>query len=185
MDSTPKKRVTLKDKTFEVMIPHSELDKRIAAVADKINRDYANVDTPIFVGVLNGSFMYMADLMKKITFNCEVSFVKIASYVGTCSTGTVQELIGLGGNIEGRDVIIVEDIVDSGESIEHTIKLLNAHHPKSLAVSTMFFKPAAYTKHYEIKYPAMEIGNEFIVGFGLDYDQLGRNLADIYVICND
>lgn len=182
MGCTDKKRVTLKDKTFEVMIPHSELDRHIQVIADKINNDYKD-STPIFLGVLNGSFMFMADLMRKINLVCEISFVKIASYSGTSSTGCVHDLIGLCADIEGRDVIIVEDIVDTGESIEHTIKLLEKYHPKSITVATMFFKPNSYGKKYDIQYPAMNIGNEFIVGYGLDYDQLGRNLNDVYVLC--
>ncbi len=185
MNSSDKKRVKLHDRTFEVMIPGSEIDKAISAVAERINRDYRDQETPLFLGVLNGSFMFMSELMKKIDFNCELSFVKLASYSGTNSTGEVQELIGLKNNIEGRNVIIVEDIVDTGESIEHLIRSLVGHRPKSIEVVTLFFKPGSYSKEFPIKYSAMSIGNEFIVGFGLDYDQLGRNLKDIYVVVDD
>jgi hypoxanthine phosphoribosyltransferase len=185
MEHNATKRVTLHDKTFELMIPHEELDRHIAVIAQRINQDYAGKPAPIVLGVLNGSFMFMGDLMKKIEFNCEVQFVKIASYEGTDSTGSVKELIGLNGSIEGRDIIIVEDIVDTGGSIAHLMELLEQKKVGSVAVATMFFKPESYSKSYEIKYPAMNIGNEFIVGYGLDYDQLGRNLKDIFVIVNE
>ncbi|MFR9534983.1 MAG: hypoxanthine phosphoribosyltransferase [Rikenellaceae bacterium] len=178
-------KIKIKDLTFEVMIPEREVDTAVAAVAEKINTDYANTQTPLFLGVLNGSFMFMSDLMKKITFHCEQSFVKLASYEGTQTTGAVKSLIGLNGSIEGRDVIIVEDIVDSGNSIEHLFALLEPMKPASIKVCTLFLKPKAYKKTIPIDYAAMEIGNEFIVGYGLDYDQLGRTLKDIYVVCNE
>ena len=179
------------------MIPAAKIDEAVAAVACRINEDYRDKPTPLFVGVLNGSFMFMSDLIKKIEFNNELSFVKLASYEGTCSTGCVKNLIGLNNSIEGRHVIIVEDIVDTGESIEHMIGELKSHNPASIEVCTLFFKPGSYRKQLPIKYRAMEfclsrglgdvykrqeIGNEFIVGYGLDYDQLGRSLKDIYVV---
>jgi len=176
------KTVKLHDKTFKVMIPAEKIDEAVTAVADRINADYRDVDTPFFVGVLNGSFMFLSDLIKKIEFNSELSFVKIASYEGTRSTGEVRSLIGLSQPIEGRHVIIVEDIVDTGGSIEHMIGELKKHNPASIEVCTLFFKPASYSRRIPIKYRALEIGNEFIVGYGLDYDQLGRNLKDIYVV---
>ena len=185
MGLNAKARVTLHDKTFELMIPHEELDRHIEVIAKRINQDYKDRPTPIILGILNGPFMFMADLMKKIEFNCEIQFVKVASYTGTDSSGCVKQLIGLNGCIEGRDIIIVEDIVDTGGSIEHLMNLLNEHKAGSIAVATMFYKPESYNKSYEIKYPAMNIGNEFIVGYGLDYDQLGRNLKDIFVIVNE
>lgn len=179
------KKVKLHDKTFRVMIPAEELDTAVDRIAERINADYADKDTPLFLGVLNGAFMFMAELMKKIDFNCELSFVKLSSYSGMNSSGKVSELIGLKNNIEGKHVIIVEDIVDTGESMEHLIRSLSGHKPASLEVATLFFKPKAYTKDFPIKYRALEIGNEFIVGFGLDYDELGRNLKDIYVATDD
>ena len=186
MTTATKKRVTLYDKTFEVMIPFEELDQHIEKIAERINRDYSNTpQPPVVLAVLNGSFMFMGDLMKKIEFNCEVQFIKVASYDGGQSTGKVRELIGLSGSLEGRDVIVVEDIVETGNSIAHMIPLLQAKGVASVAVATMFFKPELYKKEFEIKYPAMVIGNDFIVGYGLDYDQLGRNLKDIYVIVNE
>ena len=174
--------IQLHDRKFRIMIPAEKIDEAVTAVAERINRDYADKEPPLFVGVLNGSFMFMSDLIKKIEFQNELSFVKLASYEGTSSTGQVKSLLGLNGSIEGRHVIVVEDIVDTGESIEHMLRDLEARRPASVAVCTLFFKPASYRKSYPIQYRAMEIGNEFIVGYGLDYDQLGRSLKDIYVV---
>ncbi|WP_303272283.1 hypoxanthine phosphoribosyltransferase [uncultured Alistipes sp.] len=176
------KVIKLHDRTFRVMIPAAKIDEAVTAVAQRINADYADKDTPLFVGVLNGSFMFMSDLIKKIEFNSELSFVKLSSYEGTQTTGDVKCLIGLNHSLEGRHVIIVEDIVDTGESIERMVRDLEKLHPASIAVCTLFFKPGSYRKQIPIEYKAMEIGNEFIVGYGLDYDQLGRNLKDIYVV---
>ncbi|WP_295898202.1 hypoxanthine phosphoribosyltransferase [uncultured Alistipes sp.] len=176
------KVIKLHDRTFRVMIPAAKIDEAVTAVAQRINADYADKDTPLFVGVLNGSFMFMSDLIKKIEFNSELSFVKLSSYEGTQTTGDVKCLIGLNHSLEGRHVIIVEDIVDTGESIERMVRDLKKLHPASIAVCTLFFKPGSYRKQIPIEYKAMEIGNEFIVGYGLDYDQLGRNLKDIYVV---
>lgn len=176
------KVINLHDRKFRVMIPAAKIDEAVTAVAQRINADYADKDTPLFVGVLNGSFMFMSDLIKKIEFNSELSFVKLASYEGTQTTGDVKCLIGLNQSLEGRHVIIVEDIVDTGESIERMVRDLEKLHPASIAVCTLFFKPGSYRKQIPIDYRAMEIGNEFIVGYGLDYNQLGRNLKDIYVV---
>lgn len=177
--------IRLHDKRFKVMIPAARIDEVVGAVAERINRDYAGKETPIFLGVLNGSFMFFSDLIKKIEFNSEISFVKLASYAGTASTGEVRSLIGLNGSIEGRHIIVVEDIVDTGESIAHMVAELTKHRPASVEICTLFFKPASYRKQIPIRYAAMEIGNEFIVGYGLDYDQLGRSLKDIYVVTEE
>ena len=176
------KVIKLHDRKFRVMIPAAKIDEAVTAVAQRINADYADKDTPLFVGVLNGSFMFMSDLIKNSEFNSELSFVKLASYEGTQTTGDVKCLIGLNQSLEGRHVIIVEDIVDTGESIERMVRDLEKLHPASIAVCTLFFKPGSYRKQIPIDYRAMEIGNEFIVGYGLDYNQLGRNLKDIYVV---
>lgn len=175
----------LYDKTFQLSIPYAKIAEAVERLAAQINHDYAEVDKPLFVGVLNGAFMFMAELMKSVTLTSEVSFVKLASYSGTSSTGKVQELIGLNGSIEGRHIIIVEDIVDTGESMEHLLAALAEHKPASVAIATLLFKPSKFGKDYEVKYRAMDIPNDFIVGFGLDYDELGRNLKDIYSIVNE
>lgn len=185
MNQNNNNRVTLHDKTFELSIPYEELNKAIQKVADQINEDYKDIDKPLFLGVLNGAFMFMSELMQKINFPCELSFVKLASYVGTSSTGKVQELIGLRNNVEGRHLIIVEDVVDTGESMEHLLRSLSGHKPASVTIATLLFKPTKFTKDYEVKYRAMDIPDDFIVGFGLDYDELGRNLKDIYTIVNE
>ena len=173
--------VKIKDKTFRTFIPESEIQCKVKAVAEKLNKDMAGKN-PLFLAVLNGSFIFAADLMRYLTIPCEISFVKLASYQGTTSVGKVKELIGINQELKGRTVVIVEDIVDTGESIEHMIKELEARNPASVEVCTLFFKPGSYRKTLPIKYRAMEIGNEFIVGYGLDYDQLGRSLKDIYVV---
>lgn len=185
MSQNNNKRVTLHDKTFELSIPYAELDVAIQKVADQINEDYKELDTPLFLGVLNGAFMFMSELMQKIEIPCELSFVKLASYVGTSSTGKVQELIGLRNNVEGRHIIIVEDVVDTGESMEHLLRSLAGHKPASVTIATLLFKPTKFTKDYEVKYRALDIPDDFIVGFGLDYDELGRNLKDIYTIVSE
>lgn len=174
--------IQLHDRKFRVMIPAEKIDEAVSAVAQRINTDYADKDTPLFLGILNGSFMFMSDLIKKIEFNNELSFVKLASYDGDHSSGQVKTLIGLNNSLRGRHIIIVEDIVDTGGSIEQMYLDLQRYEPASVEVCTLFFKPASYSRQIPIKYRAMEIGNEFIVGYGLDYNQLGRSLKDIYVV---
>lgn len=185
MDTVNKKRVRLGDKVFEQFIPYEDLNTAIEKLAGKINRDFAGKETPLFIGVLNGAFMFFSELLQKIDFQCEVTFVKLSSYHGTTSSGTVTELIGLKDNIRGRHVIVVEDIVDTGESIAHLMNSLVGHQPASIDIATMLFKPDSYKKDFPIKYAAMDIPNDFIVGFGLDYNQLGRNLRDIYKIVDE
>ncbi len=171
----------LHDKTFEKTIAHERIVEAIEALATRLNSDYAD-KTPILVGVLNGSFMFMAELAKHLEFTCEVSFVKISSYSGTQSTGSVEELIGLGCDVSGRHIIIVEDIVETGRSIGHIMHALEGMHPASVEVASLFFKPDVYSATKEVKYHALPIPNDFIVGFGLDYNGLGRNLRDIYKV---
>ena len=185
MSQNNKPRVKLHDKTFELSIPYEELNVAIQKVADQINEDYKELETPLFLGVLNGAFMFMSELMQKIEFPCELSFVKLASYSGVASTGKVQELIGLRNNVEGRHIIIVEDVVDTGESMEHLLRSLAGHKPASVTIATLLFKPTKFSKDYEVKYRALDIPDDFIVGFGLDYDELGRNLKDIYTIVSE
>ena len=181
-----KERVTLNDKTFEVMIPAEEIDKAVAKVAERLNNDYASSKKPpIFVGVLSGAYMFLADLVRKTNFNNEVTFVQISSYEGTQSTGTIKQKLGIDFDIKGRDIIIVEDIVETGHSINHMLNYIKSMEPSSVEVCTLFFKPEKYLYDMPIKYCALEIGNEFIVGYGLDYDQVGRGLKDIYVVDNE
>ena len=180
------KKIKLHDLTFEVMIPAEKIDEAVTKIADRLNVDYASTEQPpIFVSVLSGSFMYLADLVRKVEFNNEVVFVKISSYEGTQSTGNVKQQLGIDFDVAGRDLIIVEDIVETGTSIDHMVGYLKSLNPRSVEVCTLFFKPEKYRYEQPIKYCAMEIGNEFIVGYGLDYDQIGRNLKDIYVVSNE
>lgn len=153
----------------------------VLELADRINKDLEG-ETPLFVGVLNGSFMFLGDLMKHVSIPCEISFVKVASYEGTSSTGMVKQLVGLSENIKDRTVVIVEDIVDTGNTIEHLYQSLLTQRPKSIKVATLLFKPSAYTKDIPIDYVALSVPNDFLVGYGLDYDGLGRNLKHIYKI---
>ena len=184
--SNMKQRVTLYDRTFEVMIPAEELDQAVAKVAERLNNDYKDAERPpIFVGVLNGAFIFLADLVRKVTFDNEIAFTQISSYQGTQSSGKITQKLGLDFDIEGRDIILVEDIVETGHSINHMLEYLRSLSPRSVEVCTLFFKPEKYLYDMPIKYCALEIGNEFIAGYGLDYDQIGRNLKDIYVVCNE
>lgn len=174
--------IQLHDKAFRPYISAEKIQGVISSLANKVNEDY-HEKTPLFVGVLNGSFLFAADLIREFDGDCEVSFIKMASYDGTQTTGVVNELIGLKEDIQGRHVIILEDIVDTGNTLEKIYDLLNARQPASLRIATLLFKPKAYQKNIPVDYVAMEVGNEFLVGYGLDYDGLGRNLKDIYIIC--
>ncbi len=175
------KRIKLLDREFELSIPFEKIDNAIAGIADRMNKDLVDKD-PLMICVLNGSFMFAADLMKKLNFPCEISFVKLSSYEGTSSTGKVKELIGLNENIEGRCVVILEDIVDTGFTIEKIKNQLLGYQPAEVKIATMLFKPDACKTDIEIDYTGMEIPNDFIVGYGLDYDGHGRNLANIYTV---
>lgn len=171
----------VKDKEFRVSIPESEILKQVARVAKEINRDYEG-ETPVFLAVLNGSFMFAADLLREITLPCEISFVKMTSYEGVNSTGTIREMIGLNTDITGRPVIIVEDIVDTGLTMAHMLETLKAHNPKSVDICTLLLKPDKLKVNLDVRYCCLEIPNDFILGYGLDYDQLGRNTRDIYTV---
>ena len=171
--------IQLHDKKFEVFIAAEEIDFAITNMAKQIEDDFSD-ETPVFIGVLNGSFMVTADLLKKYDGLCEVSFVKMASYEGMATTTEVKQLIGLNQNLEGRSVIIVEDIVDTGNTIEELKAILKEHKVKHFKIATLFLKPEAYKKDIKLDYVGIRIPNKFIVGFGLDYDGLGRNLKDVY-----
>ena len=173
--------IKIKDKTFKTFIPESEIQKRVAAVAERINHDMAGKN-PLMLAVLNGSFIFAADLMRYLTIPCEISFVKLASYQGTTSTGKIKEVIGVNESLEGRDVVIVEDIVDTGATMKRMLETLGTRNPKSLHICTLLLKPGKLQVPLDIEYAAMEIPNDFIVGYGLDYDQQGRNLRDIYTV---
>lgn len=177
-------KVTLKDKTFRVNIPASDINKAVGEVAHRINVELKD-KKPLFLAVLNGSFMFASDLMKKLTIDCEISFVKVSSYHGTSTSGSVKQLIGLNESIKGRTVVIVEDIVDTGLTIEAVVQQLEAMEPEAIKIATLLYKPEAYRKRIELDYVAIVVPNDFLVGYGLDYDGLGRNLPDIYVLDNN
>jgi hypoxanthine phosphoribosyltransferase len=179
------KQVKLKDKEFGVSIPAEKIQQVISEMAIKINNDYKDKEVPLFISILNGSFMFTADLFKHIDFVCEVTFLKLTSYRGTASTGAVRQLIGVNEAIEGRDVVVLEDIVDTGITLEQILGQLKSFEPASVKVASLLYKPAAYQKDMTIDYIGMEIPNDFIVGYGLDYDGLGRNLADIYTLISE
>jgi hypoxanthine phosphoribosyltransferase len=173
--------IQLHDKNFEIFITEAEINFAIAQMAKQIEDDFQE-DIPVFLGVLNGSFMVFSELMKHYNHPCEVSFVKLASYEGTSSTHEVTSLIGLNQDLKGRTVIVVEDIVDTGNTVEALKNLLKAQEVKHFKIATLFLKPEAYTKDIKIDYVGIRIPNKFIVGYGLDYDGLGRNLNDVYQI---
>jgi hypoxanthine phosphoribosyltransferase len=171
--------IHLHDKTFEPFISAEEIDFAIANMAKQMDDDFFD-EVPVFVGILNGSFMVLSDLMKHYRGMCEVSFVKMASYEGMQTTNEVKQLIGINQNLEGRTVVLVEDIVDTGNTIEELKAIFKEQKVKHLKIATLFFKPEAYKKDIKIDYIGIRIPNKFIVGFGLDYDGLGRNLSEIY-----
>ncbi|EFN92190.1 hypoxanthine phosphoribosyltransferase [Prevotella amnii CRIS 21A-A] len=177
-------RVTILDKTFDISIPEAEILKQVKRVAEQINKDM-NGKNPLFLAVLNGSFVFAADLFRFITIPSEISFVKLASYEGTVSTGKIKEVIGLNEDISGRDVIIVEDIVDTGSTMKRMLETLGTRNPRSLHICTLLLKPGKLSVPLNVEYVAMEIPNDFIVGYGLDYDQQGRNLRDIYTLVQE
>ena len=176
-------KITLKDKTFRTSIPYEKIVEAIDGVAEKINNDFNGCeDIPIILCVLNGSIMFTAELMKRLTFNCQIVSTKLTSYVGTNTTGNVKQAMGLTADIQGRRVIVIEDIVDSGNTIVELKKILEEKGAAESKICTLLLKPDAYKKDVKLDYVAMEIPNDFIVGFGLDYDELGRNYKDIYVL---
>ena len=171
--------ITIQDKKFTPSIKNEVILKEVRRVADEINRDLAGKD-PLFISVLNGSFMFTADLMKYITIPCEISFVKLASYQGVTSTGKVRD--GINNDLNGRTVVIVEDIVDTGITMQHLIETLGTRHPKEIHIASLLVKPENLQVDLNIEYVAMNIPNNFIVGYGLDYNGYGRNYPDIYTV---
>lgn len=164
---------------------YSQIQEAVDNVAQKINQDMKDVDTPLFLGVLTGSFMFFGDLMKRIDFECEMCFIRLASYEGTSSKGEVKQMLGLTKSVKGRSVIVVEDIVDTGATVQELDTILRDSGAREIKYCSLLLKPGHYTGTIKIDYPALEIPNDFIVGYGLDYDQLGRQYKDIYVLDED
>lgn len=178
-------QVRVHDKTFELYIPYERIRAVVENMAEQMNTDFADKN-PLFICILNGSFMFAAELFKRIELvETEISFVKLASYQGDKTTGDVKQLIGLNENIEGRTVVVLEDIVDTGITIENILEQLTKLKPRELKIATLLLKPDALQKKVQLDYIGMEIPNDFIVGYGLDYNGHGRNLLDIYSVINN
>lgn len=174
--------VKVKDKVFKPYLSEQQILAKIDELAARINKDLDGKN-PLFICVLNGAFMFASDLMKKVTIDCEISFIRLKSYHGTSSTGVTKEILGLVDNIEGRTVVLIEDIVDTGRTLVCLLSTLNEQKPESIRTAVLLYKPDAVECEVSLDYVAFEIPNDFIVGYGLDYDGNGRNLNDIYVIC--
>lgn len=177
-------QIKVLDKKFKKSITSEKIQASISVMAEKINHELKNEDV-IFIGILNGAFLFAADLMKQIDFDCQITFLKVASYQGTSTSGNVKRLIGINEDIENKTVVVLEDIIDTGITMESIMKQLNGYSPKSIKLATLLFKPEAFQKDYKIDYTGLVIPNDFIVGFGLDYNGYGRNLKDIYTVVTD
>ena len=176
------KKVTILDKEFELFIPYEKIRSTVEEMAEKMNNDLKDKN-PLFICILNGSFMFAAEIFKRISMlDAEISFVKLASYSGTSTTGSVKELIGLNEDLAGRTVVVLEDIVDSGITIAKTIEQIKSKNPLEIKIATLLLKPEALQVKVPLDYIGIEIPNDFIVGYGLDYNGRGRNLIDIYKV---
>lgn len=176
-------KISILDKTFVPFIGHDELMGCIDSVAERINKDFEGAtDVPIVLCILNGAIMFTGELMQRLNFPCQLVSTKMTSYVGTSTTGEVQQTMPLTASVKGRRVIIAEDIIDTGLTIRAMKRILEDEGATEVRVCTMLFKPEAYRTSEHIDYVGKEIANRFIIGFGLDYNELGRNLRDIYVL---
>jgi len=175
------KTITVKDKEFKLSISAGQINEAVERIAGELNRDLKDKN-PLFLVVLNGAFVFAADLYRKITVESEISFVKLASYSGTASTSEVKELIGLNEKLKGRTIVIIEDIIDTGTTMQYLINKLKYIGAAEVILVALLFKPSAFRESFRIDYLGLEIPNDFIVGYGLDYDGFGRNSADIYKI---
>lgn len=171
--------ITVLDREFSVYITEDEIQSRITALAEKLSEDLKGRDV-LFFGILNGAFLFAADLFRQINFNAQISFIKLASYEGTGSTGKIKELIGWNDDMTGKTVVVLEDIIDTGNTMERIIGELTLRKAIDVKICTLLFKPEAYTKDIPIDYIGFEIPNSFVVGYGLDYDGYGRNFRSIY-----
>lgn len=181
LDSHFKIMINILDKTFVPFISRETIEKRIAELAAGINADYAE-SCPVFIIVLNGAFLFASELVKNVSLACEINFIRLSSYSQTTSTGSVREIIGMDASIAGRDVIIIEDIVDTGLTMSQLITKVKSMSPKSVEIATLLHKPQALKTPVDMRYVGFEIENKFVVGYGLDYDGIGRNLDAIYVL---
>lgn len=179
-----KNRIDVIDLSFETSIPEETIKDRVKQIADEMNNDLADKN-PIFLGILNGAFMFASDLFKQVTIPCQISFLKLASYDGTRTTGTVKQLIGINQELKDRTVVVLEDIVDTGITLETIVRQLSGYQPKEILVATMLHKPEATTREVKLDYVGFEIPNEFVLGYGLDYNGYGRNLPEIYTLVKE
>ena len=173
-------KIKLHDKSFIPFINRKNIDEAVKDLVDQIAEELDPDESPVFIGILNGSFMFAADFIRKYPYNCHITFVKMASYEGTNSSGKIKQLVGLNEDIEGKTVIILEDIIDTGNTLSEIYDIFRDKKVKALKIATLFFKPDVFRKELPIDYIGMSIPDKFIVGYGLDYDGLGRNLPDIY-----
>lgn len=173
------KEILIKDKLFRVLISGRRISRRIDAIASSINSDFEGREV-IFIGILNGAFMFAADLFKRINLKAKISFVKLSSYRGTSSTGNIRELVGLNEDLENKTIIILEDIIDSGETLEWIVNDLTARKVAEIRVAALLLKPDAYSGKIPVDYVGFKIPRDFVVGYGLDYDGFGRNLSSVY-----
>ena len=178
------KRIKVLDKEFEISIPSQKIQQRIQELADEISKDYKDLD-PVFIAILNGSFMFAADLFKKIEIDAQITFLKLASYQGLTTSGTVKQLIGLNQEIKGQDIIILEDIVDTGITLDTIIRQLSGYQPASLKAATLLYKSEACKTDIPLNYVGFKIPNDYIIGYGLDYHGYGRKYKDIYTLVKE
>lgn len=176
--------ITIKDKTFRVSITNEVIQEKVKALAEKMNKDYAGKN-PVFVCILNGAFVFAADLVRYVDFQPDVVFAKYSSYDGMDTTGSVKEVLGVSADLTGKDVVIVEDIIDTGITMSHVLPIFESKGAASVKIATLLMKPEKLRKDITVDYCALEIPNEFIVGYGLDYDGLGRNYKDIYTVVDE
>lgn len=174
-------KINVLDKKFKVSITSEDIQDSIRKIALQMNEDLKGKD-PLFIVILNGAFIFASDLIKQVNVDCRISFLKMASYHGTASTGKIRDLIGIDEDLKGKNLVIVEDIVDTGFTLEHIIDILEKHSPAEIKIATLLFKPNAYKKKIKLDYVGIEIPNDFIVGYGLDYNGYARNTKDIYVL---
>ena len=173
--------IRLKDKTFKEYISATQIREVIHDLAKEMTADLKD-SNPLFLAVLNGSFIFAADLFREFEFDCEICFVKLASYSGTTSKGKVDNVIGLNKDINGRTVVVLEDIVDTGDTVAHLLDILTQHEPRAVKFATLLYKPETYKKNIKLDYVGIKVPADFLIGYGLDYDGLGRNLKGIYVL---
>ena len=178
------KIVQVHDRYFEPFIAEEAIQKEVTRLAREMNRDLATKD-PIFLGILNGAFMFASDLYKQLDFPCQITFLKLASYSGTQSTGSVKQLIGINRDLKDRVVVVLEDIVDTGVTLDTIIRQLSGFEPAEIRVATFLHKPGATVKEVKLDYVGMEIPNNFILGYGLDYDGYGRNFREIFQLVDE